>query len=67
MWIWIIVIAIIIGAILGASSSKDGERGAGAFSGALMGGMGCGYVLFQIFLWGAGIIIVLWLFGNLFG
>ena len=25
MWIWIIVIAIIIGAILGASSSKDGE------------------------------------------
>lgn len=52
---------------MGASSSKDGERGAGAFSGALMGGMGCGYVLFQIFLWGAGIIIVLWLFGNLFG
>ena len=50
MWIWIIVIAIIIGAIWGASSSKDGERGAGAFSGALMGGMGCGYVLFQIFL-----------------
>lgn len=67
MWIWIIIIAIIIGAIWGASSSKDGERGAGAFSGALMGGMGCGYVLFHIFLWGAGIIFVLWLFGNLFG
>ena len=35
MWIWIIIIAIIIGAIWGASSSRDGERGAGAFSGGL--------------------------------
>ena len=42
MWIWIIIIAIIIGAIWGASSSGDGERCAGAFSGAIMGGMGCG-------------------------
>lgn len=44
MWIWIII-AIIIGAIWGASSSNDGERSAGAFSGAIMGGMGCGYIL----------------------
>ena len=36
MWIWIIIIAIIIGAIWGASNSNDGEKGAGAFSGAIM-------------------------------
>ena len=53
MWIWIIIIAIIIGAIWGASSSNDG--------------MGCGYILFQIFIFGAGIIFVLWLFSKLFG
>lgn len=66
MWIWIII-AIIIGAIWGASSSNDGERSAGAFSGAIMGGMGCGYILHQIFIFGAGIIFVLWLFSKLFG
>lgn len=67
MWIWIIIIAIIIGAIWGAMSSRDGERSAGAFSGAIASGMGCGYILFQIFLLGAGIIFILWLFNSLFG
>lgn len=67
MWIWIIIIAIIIGAILGALNSDDGEKGAGAFSGAIAGEMGCGYILFHIFLWGAGILIILWLLSNLFG
>jgi hypothetical protein len=66
MWILIIIIAIIIGAILGALNSKEGERGGGAFSGAVMGGMGCGYVIFQIFIWGLGIIIIIWLFSKLF-
>lgn len=51
----------------GALSSNDGERGAGAFSGAIMGGMGCGFILFRIFLWGLGIMLLLWLFGSLFG
>ena len=67
MWIWIIIIAIIIGAIWGASNSKDGEKGAGAFAGAITSGMGCGYVLFQIFLFGVGIMIMLWLIRFLFG
>lgn len=66
MWIWVIIIAIIIGAIWGALNSNDGERGAGAFSGAIMGGMGCGFILFRIFLWGLGIMLLLWLFGSLF-
>ena len=44
-----------------------GWGGAGAFSGAIMGGMGCGFILFRIFLWGLGIMLLLWLFGSLFG
>ena len=44
MWIWVIIIAIIIGAIWGALTSKDGEKSEGAFAGAVTGGMGCGYV-----------------------
>lgn len=67
MWIWVIIIAIIIGAIWGALSSDEGERGTGAFSGAVMGGMGCGFILFRIFLWGLGIMLLIWLFGSLFG
>lgn len=48
MWIWVIIIAIIIGAIWGALTSKDGEKSEGAFAGTVTGGMGCGYVLIQI-------------------
>lgn len=59
--------AIIIGAIWGALSSKDGEATEGAISGAVAGGMGCGYIILQIFLWGLGISIMIWLFSTLFG
>lgn len=38
MWIWVIIIAIIIGAIWGALTSKDGEKSEGAFAGAVTGG-----------------------------
>lgn len=48
MWIWV----IIIGALIGASSSKDREKGEGAISGAIMGGIGCGDILLQIYNWG---------------
>lgn len=67
MWLTILIIAIIIGAIIGFFSSKDGERGTGAVSGAVASGMGCGYILFQIFLAGLGILFIIWLFGALFG
>ena len=67
MWLTILIVAIIIGAAIGFFGSKDGERSAGAVSGAVAGGMGCGYVLFQIFLAGLGILFVIWLFGALFG
>ena len=67
MWLTILIIAIVIGAIIGFLTSKDGERGIGALSGAFTSGMGCGYVLLQILIGGAIIIGILWLFGNLFG
>lgn len=67
MWVWIIIIVVVIGAIWGALSSSDDDRGSGAFAGALGAGAGCAAILFQIFLTGVSIVFVLWLFGNLFG
>ncbi|MBQ9665024.1 MAG: hypothetical protein IJV33_00940 [Bacteroidaceae bacterium] len=66
-WLVVLIIAIIIGAIWGFLSSKDGERGGGAAAGAITAGMGCGYILFQIFLWGVGILFMIWIFCSLFG
>lgn len=67
MWLTILIIAIIIGAVIGFFNSEDGERGSGALGGAIAGGVGCGHVLFQIFLAGLGILFIIWLFGVLFG
>ncbi len=67
MWLTILIIAIIVGAIWGFLSSDDGERGAGAIGGALVGGIGCGHVLFQILIFGFIIFVFIWLFGALFG
>lgn len=66
MWIWILIIVIIIGAFFGYVSSDDGERGAGAAGGGCLAGMGCGYILLHIFLFGAAIVLILWLFSILF-
>jgi len=67
MWIVILIVAVIIGALVGFANSNDGERGDGALGGAIAGGMGCAYILFQIFLAGVGIFIIIWLFRTLFG
>lgn len=67
MWLTVLIIAIVIGAAIGFFGSNDGERGAGAVGGALAGGMGCGYILFQIFIVGLGFLFIIWLFGALFG
>lgn len=67
MWLTVLIIAIIIGAAIGFFSSNDGERGAGALGGAIAGGVGCGHVLFQIFIYGIIILAFIWLFGALFG
>lgn len=67
MWIWILIAAVIIGGIIGYISSNDKNKGENAIGGALVGGIGCGYVLFNIFLIGVGIFVVIWLFSALFG
>lgn len=66
-WLVIIIIVAIIGGVIGFCSSKDGERGSGAAQGAFTGAVGCGYVLLQLFLWGAGIALLIWLFSAIFG
>lgn len=67
MWIWLIIIAAIIGGIIGILGSKDGKRGEAAVSGAVTGGMGCAYLLFQLFCWGIGVLLLIWLFSVIFG
>lgn len=66
-WLITIIVVAIIAGIIGALSSKDGEKGEGFFSGALAGGMGCGYVIFQILLFVGGLILLFKIFGFLFG
>lgn len=67
MWFWAIVIAVIIGGLIGMLTSKDGERKESAFAGALVGGMGCIQVLLYIFFTGFSIFIVIFLFRACFG
>jgi hypothetical protein len=63
MWIWVLVIFAIAGAILGAlSGDKDGAAG-GCLAGLFTGGS----CLMQIFIWGISFLILAWLFGALFG
>lgn len=66
-WLIIIVVVAAIGGLIGYFASNDGERGEGALQGAVGGAMGCGYLLFQLFLWGAGIALLIWLFSAIFG
>lgn len=62
MWIWLIIVAAVIGGIIGMASSKDDDRGAGCLGGAFTGAAGCGYILFQIFLVGLAVSLFVWLF-----
>lgn len=67
MWIWIIVIACVIGAIFGFANS-DGDNAAGdAAGGALAGGCMAAGCLGRIAIAALGIIVILWLFNLLFG
>lgn len=65
MWIWIIIIAVVVGALWGFLSSDD-DKGGSATEGAMMGGcmaVGC---LMKLALTALTIIAILWLFGALF-
>lgn len=67
MWFTVLIIAIIVGAILGFLGSNDGERGEGALEGACVGGIGCAHILFRILIFGLIVFAFIWLFGALFG
>lgn len=66
-WIIIILVVAAIGGIIGFFGSEDGSRKEGAATGAIYGAIGCGQILLRIFLWGLGILVVLKLFGAIFG
>ena len=65
MWFWVIVIAVVIGAIIGFLNS-DGEGG-GAAEGAMAGGCLAASCITRIAIAAISILLILWLFGALFG
>lgn len=48
-WLWVILIVAVIGGIVGYFSSNS-DRIKNAKEGFLAGGLGCGYIILQIFL-----------------
>lgn len=64
-WLWVILIVALVGGIFGYFSS-DRDRGENAVHGAVAGGMGCGFIILQIFLAILGIWVLFmigsWLF-----
>lgn len=67
MWIWIIVIACVIGAIFGLANSDGNNSAKDAAGGALAGGCMAAGCLGRIAIAALGIIVTLWLFKQLFG
>lgn len=64
MWIWIIIIAVIIGAAVGYFNSGEKEDAVG---GALTGGCMAASCLGRLAITAISIIVILWLFSLLFG
>jgi len=62
-WLWVILIVALIGGLIGYFDSGTKE---GALEGAVVAGLGCGYVIFRIFLALLGLYILFligsWLF-----
>lgn len=63
-WLWVILIVAVIGGIIGFLSSGKAED---AGAGAVAAGVGCGYLIFQIFLALIGFYILFSIGGWLFG
>lgn len=67
MWIWILIGAIVIGAIIGFLNSDSGNAKEDATQGALMGGCLAASCLVRIGIAALIIFAIIWLFGFLFG
>ena len=65
-WIIVIIVGAIVCGIIGFLTSKDGERGEGALQGCLGGAVGCGSVVFYVFLSVLGLVLLLGIAGWLF-
>jgi ABC-type Mn2+/Zn2+ transport system permease subunit len=66
-WLIVIIIVAVISGIIGYFKSPKKEDAAkNALSSAVSGGVGCGFIILQIFLWGLGIFILIYLFLWLF-
>lgn len=63
-WLWVILIVAVVGGIIGFLSTGKGEDAA---AGAAAAGMGCAYIIFQIFIAILGFYILFKLGGWLFG
>ncbi len=63
MWIWVIIIAVAIGALVGLFNRGNIED---ALGGAMTGGCLAAGCLFRIAIAAIGILFVLWLFKVLF-
>jgi hypothetical protein len=66
-WLWVIIVVAVIGAVLAYMGEKNkDEKANAAVSGAITGGLGCGYLILQILLGLAGLWILIeigrWLF-----
>jgi hypothetical protein len=66
MWIWIIIVACVIGAIVGILGSNGDDKATDAASGAMAGGCLAAGCLARIAIAAIIILGVLWLFGVLF-
>jgi len=65
MWFWIIVTAVVIGGLLGLISS-NGDSSEAA-NGAMAGGCMAASCLVRLAIAAIGILLILWLFGAIFG
>lgn len=66
MWIWVIVIACIIGGLIGFIGSDGQNAGSDAAGGELAGGCMAAGCLVRIAIAALSILFILWLFGKLF-
>ena len=63
-WLWVILGVGVIGAIIGYLKSGDASEAA---AGGIGAALGCGSVIAQIAIGVLSLVVVIWLFGWLFG